>query len=102
MYPNKQKAMGVRMRRQTDPVCGLEVEESYKVKTQKVILPVQGMPCASCDNRIKAILRQVPGVVAVNINFATEKAAVEYTLDQVTIKDLAKAIEAAGYKILQQ
>ena len=76
-------------------------ELGYKVKTQKVILPVQGMSCASCVNRIKATLRQVPGVVAANINFATEKAAVEYILGQVTIKDLAKTIEAAGYKIFE-
>ena len=118
------------MRRQIDPVCGMEdakvnfaaekatiaydlsqlnsfdlvramSELGYKAKTQKVILPVQGMPCASCVNRIRATLRQVPGVVAANINFATEKAAVEYILDQVTTKDLAKAIEAAGYKILR-
>ena len=76
-------------------------ELGYKARTQKVILPVQGMSCASCVNRIRATLRQVPGVVAANINFATEKGTVEYTLGQVTIKDLAKAIEAAGYKILE-
>jgi Cu+-exporting ATPase len=76
-------------------------ELSYKAKTQRVILPVQGMSCASCVNRIRATLRRVPGVVAANINFTTEKAAVEYILGQVTIKDLAKAIEAAGYKILE-
>ena len=76
-------------------------ELGYKAKTQKVILPVQGMSCASCVNRIRATLRQVPGVVAANINFATEKATVEYILNQVTIKDLAKAVETAGYKILE-
>jgi len=46
-------------------------------------------------------LRQVPGVVAANINSVTEKAAVEYILGQVTIEDLAKTIEAAGYKIFE-
>ena len=111
------------MSRQLDPVCGMGVEESsnaehysqlnsfdlvraiselgYKAKTQKVVLPVQGMSCASCVNRIKATLRQVPGVVAANINYATKKVAVEYNVGQVTIEDLAKAIEAAGYKILE-
>lgn len=46
-------------------------------------------------------MRQVTGVVAANINFATEKAAVEYIPGQVTIKDLAEAIEAASYMILE-
>ena len=76
-------------------------ELGYKVETQKVIFPVQGMSSASCVNRIKATLRQVPGVVTANINFVTEKAAVEYILGQVKIKDLVKAIEAAGYKIFE-
>jgi Cu+-exporting ATPase len=77
-------------------------ELGYKVKTQKVILPVPGMSRASCVSRIRAKLRQVPGVVTANINFATEKAVVEYILGKVTTIDLAKAIEAVGYKILEQ
>ena len=77
------------------------IELGYKVKTQKAILPVPRKSCASCVNLIRATLRQIPGVVTANINFATGKAAVEYILGQVTIKDFAKAIEAAGYKILE-
>jgi copper chaperone CopZ len=96
--------MGEMMRRQIDPVDSFDLvraisELGYKVKTQKVIFPVQGMSSASCVNRIRETLRQVPGVVTANINFATEKAAVEYILNKATIKDIAKAIEAAGYKI---
>ena len=76
-------------------------ELGYRARTHKVILPVQGMSCASRVNRIRTTLRQVPGVIAADFNFATKKAAVEYILGQVTIEDLAKAIEAAGYKILE-
>jgi Cu+-exporting ATPase len=96
--------MGGMMRRHIDPVDSFDLvraisELGYQAKTQKVILPVQGMSCASCVNRIRETLRQVPGVVTVNINFATEKATVEYILGKVTIEELARAIEAAGYKI---
>ncbi len=66
-----------------------------------MILPVQGMSCASCVSRIRATLRQIPGVVAANINFVTGKAAVEYILGKVTTKDIATEIEEAGYKILR-
>jgi copper ion binding protein len=76
-------------------------ELGYRARTQKVILPVPAMSCASCVSRIREKLREVAGVVAANINFVTKKAAVEYILGQVTIEDLAKAIEAAGYKILE-
>jgi copper ion binding protein len=76
-------------------------ELGYKARTQNVILPVQGMSGVSCVNRIRATLRQVTGVIAANINFATGKAAVVYIMGQVTIEDLARAIEAAGYKIVE-
>jgi Cu+-exporting ATPase len=76
-------------------------ELGYRARTQKVILPVQGMYCASCVSRIRATLRQIPGVVAANINFLTGKAAVEYILGKVTTKDIATEIEEAGYKILR-
>jgi Cu+-exporting ATPase len=93
---------------QIDPVCGMKVDETsaaaqnnYKAKTQKVILPVQGMSCASCVNRVQTALNQVPGVINATVNFATEKATVVYGSDQVTVEDLSTAVASAGYEILE-
>ncbi len=68
---------------------------------EKVTLPVQGMSCASCVNRVQTALSNVPGVIEADVNFATEKATVAYVSGQVTVKDLSKAVEAIGYKILE-
>jgi len=73
----------------------------YEAKTQKAVLPVQGMSCASCVNRVQTALNEVPGVLEATVNFATEKARVEYIPSLVTIKDLVKATEAFGYTLLE-
>jgi Cu+-exporting ATPase len=115
---------------QIDPVCGMQVDEKsaaaqnmYRDKTYffcaqgckekfekspeayiektKVVLPVQGMTCASCVTRVQNALNQVPGVLEATVNFATEKASVEYFAGQVTIRDLAQATAAIGYNIVE-
>jgi Cu+-exporting ATPase len=59
------------------------------------------MSCASCVNRVQTALNEVSGVIEATVNFATEKATVEYISGQVTTKDLAGATEAIGYKIME-
>ena len=73
----------------------------YETAVEKVTLPVQGMSCASCVNKVQTALNNVPGVIGADVNFATEKATVEYVSGQVTLKDLSKAVEAIGYTILE-
>ncbi|WP_425502417.1 heavy metal translocating P-type ATPase [Phytoactinopolyspora limicola] len=54
------------------------------------------MTCASCANRIERKLNKVDGVTA-SVNFATEKASVEYT-GTVTPQELVTVVESAGYQ----
>jgi Cu+-exporting ATPase len=76
-------------------------EKRDGVGVEKVTLPVQGLSCASCVNRVQTALSNVPGVIEADVNFATEKATVTYVSGQVTVKGLSKAVEAIGYKILE-
>jgi Cu+-exporting ATPase len=39
-------------------------------------LPVEGMTCASCVNRIERYLNKLDGVERANVNLATETASV--------------------------
>ena len=59
-------------------------------------LPVQGMTCASCANRIERKLNKLDGVTA-TVNYATEQASVQYDDATVTPQDLVAAVQAAGY-----
>ena len=60
-------------------------------------LPVQGMTCASCANRIERKLNMIDGVEA-TVNYATERAAVEFDADAVEPEALIEAVEEAGYR----
>lgn len=63
--------------------------------TDTIELSIDGMTCASCANRIERKLNKLDGVTA-TVNFATEKARVEYGAD-VTPQALLATVEEAGY-----
>jgi Cu+-exporting ATPase len=65
----------------------------------EVALPVAGMTCASCVNRIERFLRKTPGVEEANVNLATEVATIRYLPDVAGRSELVGAIEAAGYEL---
>jgi Cu+-exporting ATPase len=68
----------------------------------EVALPIEGMTCASCVNRIERFLRKTPGVQTANVNLATELATIVYLPDVAARADLVGAVEAAGYEIRQR
>jgi len=59
-------------------------------------LPISGMTCAACANRIERKLNKLNGVNA-SVNYATEKASVDYDPGAVDPADLVGAVAAAGY-----
>ena len=63
----------------------------------QVELPITGMTCASCANRIERRLNKLDGVTA-SVNYATEKATVEVDAAAVAPEQLIAAVEAAGYQ----
>ncbi len=65
----------------------------------EIQLPIEGMSCASCVNRIERYLRKTPGVAEASVNLATEVATVRYLPEIAGFDELARAIEAAGYEI---
>ena len=67
--------------------------------TIELSLPIEGMTCASCSNRVERFLRKTDGVVDANVNLATEQARVRFDPALVGRDELAHAVEAAGYNI---
>jgi Cu+-exporting ATPase len=65
--------------------------------TERVELPITGMTCASCANRIERRLNKLDGVTA-TVNYATEKARVEFDPGTVAPEQLLGAVESAGYR----
>jgi Cu+-exporting ATPase len=73
-------------------------DAGYGVVTATVEIPLTGMTCANCAMTIERTLnKNVPGVLKASVNFATERAHVEYIPTIATIHDMIAAIERAGY-----
>jgi Cu+-exporting ATPase len=66
---------------------------------EKVTLPIKGMTCASCAQTIEKALQKKNGVNAASVNFATEKAFVEYESKAVNVKELEKVVKNTGYDV---
>ena len=60
-------------------------------------VPITGMTCASCAARIERKLNKLDGVSA-TVNYATERAAVDYDPELVQPGELLGMVEAAGYQ----
>ena len=63
----------------------------------RIILPVEGMSCASCAATVQEALASADGVVGATVNFATAKAAVDYDDSQTHVAELIKTVRSAGY-----
>jgi len=64
-------------------------------------LPIEGMTCAACAARIEKQLNKLPGVSAA-VNFASERARVEFDAGAVGAPQLVATIEKAGFKVPPQ
>ncbi|HKL79393.1 MAG TPA: heavy metal translocating P-type ATPase [Mobilitalea sp.] len=73
------------------------IEES---KTNNVTIPIGGMTCASCSQRIEKVIGKLNGVAKVSVNLATEKAVVEYNPQEIRLSGIKQTIEKIGYKAL--
>ncbi|SFE07503.1 heavy metal translocating P-type ATPase [Nitrosomonas sp. Nm166] len=65
---------------------------------KQIELPIEGMTCAACAARIEKNLNKLPGVQAA-VNFANEKAHVNYDESQVKTDMLIGVIKKAGFHI---
>jgi Cu+-exporting ATPase len=65
---------------------------------KKITIPITGMSCANCAMTIeRALKKKVPGVKGASVNFANERAFVEYLPSVTDIDKIVAAIEKAGY-----
>lgn len=68
---------------------------------KKTILKIQGMHCASCAINIENALKKEKGVLSINVNFASEKASLEFNPQKINIGDIKKVIQKTGYQVIE-
>ena len=66
---------------------------------KREIFDVKGMHCASCSQIIKKKLSKIDGVSSCEVNFASEKASVEYDSDKVQPHQMNQELEKLGYSL---
>ncbi len=70
----------------------------YDVPLTQATFPIAGMTCASCVSHVGEVLQGLQGVVAANVNLATEKATVTYIPGMISLADFKQAVADAGYE----
>src|SRR5690606_13718920 len=73
------------------------MKEAVETLREKIDLPITGMTCAACANRIEKTLAKQPGVDSASVNFATEHATVSFDPASTNVESLVEAVRGAGY-----
>ena len=63
----------------------------------RIVLPIEGMSCASCAATVQEALSRATGVATASVNYATARAAVSYDDAQTNVAELIRTVRAAGY-----
>ena len=81
-----------------DPAKRLATDNaSPAFEPARIDLPITGMTCAACANRVEKSLARSAGVRKAGVNLATARATVEYDPDVTGVRNLVRAVEDAGY-----
>ncbi|MGG3797739.1 heavy metal translocating P-type ATPase [Metabacillus fastidiosus] len=70
----------------------------YDVISEKAEFDIIGMTCAACATRVEKGLNKLDGISKATVNFALERASVEYNPSAVTISEMRKQVEKIGYE----
>jgi Cu+-exporting ATPase len=68
--------------------------------SEKVQLQISGMSCAACVRRVEQGLADLKGVSSASVNFATQKATVEYDTAEVGMDQMAAKVRDLGYEVI--
>lgn len=68
------------------------------MEMKQIILPIEGMTCASCVSTIEKALLNLQGVKSAKVNLAAGKAYIEYIEEKISVTEMAKAVKDVGYQ----
>ncbi|MFZ4826781.1 MAG: heavy metal translocating P-type ATPase [Phototrophicaceae bacterium] len=72
----------------------------YGVTVAELDLPILGMTCAACVRNVERAINKVSGILAVNVNLATEHATLQYIPGALNRQTIVQAIQKAGYDVV--
>jgi len=73
-----------------------------KEEKKRIVLDIGEMSCVTCAQTIEKRLPKLKGIIYATINFAAEKAIIDYDPDIVDQKTIEEAIVEVGYRVIHQ
>ena len=64
----------------------------------RVVIPVEGMSCVTCEIPVRHALRRIDGVKSTHVSAATKSATVDYEAAKTNPEQLVAAINSTGYR----
>ena len=87
-----------------DDISAAVISAGYKVELpssfKSVVIPINGMTCASCAKNVEKAISKIPGILSVNVNIATENAYVTWDTSKTHLSMIKASIKSAGYEPL--
>jgi Cu+-exporting ATPase len=76
--------------------------EKKNRQTNKVVIPIQGMSCASCVLTIEKVVNNLSGVKKIGVNLASENATIEFDKNIISLDKIKKTIKEVGYEVPEE
>ncbi|GAB6878083.1 heavy metal translocating P-type ATPase [Halorubrum gandharaense] len=77
-------------------------EAGYDPVSETTSVGIRGMSCSTCAETNEEAIGELPGVIAVDVNAATDEAHVEYNPVDASIEDVYAAVEDAGFEPVRE
>src|SRR4030095_2854927 len=65
---------------------------------RRIVIPVEGMSCATCEVAVRKALKRVNGVASAHVSVATKIATVDYDPAKTNTDQIVAAINSTGYR----
>ena len=73
-----------------------------KSNIQTVELSIKGMSCEACEEEVNHEIYKLPGIIESTVSYPKKNAIVTFDISKTTIKDIIAAVDATGYKVINQ
>jgi len=75
------------------------VDKTNSKKVDRASIHITGMTCTTCAATIEKGLSETPGVEQADVNFASEKASIEYDPTKVDLAKIKNTVSQLGYGV---
>ena len=63
---------------------------------------IEGMTCSGCEAQVENEVNNLSGIISVSASYDNENATVSFDKSKTTKKDIVKAINGTGYKVIDK